>query len=146
MDRERDELERAGLFDEDSDYNGVLGEAVMELLGTFNEQGHSGYSASIVSTLFKRLVDGKTLSPLTGGYDEWVEVSEGLEQNKRCSSVFRENGSAYNIDGRVFEHADGFVGQCAESHTPVTFPYTPQDPEIIVEGSEKAKAFLRVFA
>ena len=41
----RDELQRAGLFDEDSDYGGMLGEGALELVKLFSTQGHSGMSA-----------------------------------------------------------------------------------------------------
>ena len=99
--------------------------SVMELLETFRKQEHSGASASMVSSLFKDLVDGKVLTALTGEDDEWIQVSEGLEQNKRCFQVFRNSEGAYDINGRVFEHSDGWVGTCSESHSPVTFPYTP---------------------
>ena len=34
------ELELAGFFDEDSDYGGAIGEAVMELMEVFAKQGH----------------------------------------------------------------------------------------------------------
>ena len=55
------ELRRVGLFDEDSDYNGMLGEAVMELIRTFAKQGHSGCSAGITADLFNRVVRYKPL-------------------------------------------------------------------------------------
>ena len=45
------ELEKAGLFDKDSDYNGMIGNAVMELIEKFSEQGHSGFFALIVIEL-----------------------------------------------------------------------------------------------
>lgn len=49
------ELTRVGLFDEDSDYAGMLGKAAIELITTFANQGHSGYSAQMVRELFHKL-------------------------------------------------------------------------------------------
>lgn len=42
----KDELTRAGLFDKDSDYDGMLGTAALEIIEVFAKQGHSGMSAS----------------------------------------------------------------------------------------------------
>ena len=57
------ELELAGLFDADSDYGGMIGQSVKELLELFSEQGHSGFSAGLTADLFHRLVRGETLTP-----------------------------------------------------------------------------------
>ena len=35
------ELDKAGLFDKDSDYNVMIGKALMELCDTFINKGHS---------------------------------------------------------------------------------------------------------
>ena len=49
------QLTRVGLFDEDSDYDGMLGKAVLELITVFANQGHSGYSAQMTRELFHKL-------------------------------------------------------------------------------------------
>jgi len=49
------ELQRVGLFDKDSDYDGALGEGVLELITTFANQGHSGMSAEMTRELFYKL-------------------------------------------------------------------------------------------
>jgi len=94
------ELKLAGLFDKDSDYNGMLGDAVMELMKVFSNQGHSGMSASMVSSLFDKLSRFKQLTPLTFKDDEWNEPGENSYQNKRRSSVFKDgkDGKPYFID------------------------------------------------
>lgn len=58
----RRELELAGLFDEDSDYNGLIGDAVLELAQVFSSQGHSGFSAAMVAEIFKRMTEYGTLT------------------------------------------------------------------------------------
>lgn len=49
------ELTKAGLFDKDSDYSGMLGEGVLELITAFANQGHSGFSAGMTLELFTKL-------------------------------------------------------------------------------------------
>lgn len=55
IDHANKELTKAGLFDKDSDYYGMLGEGVLELITTFANQGHSGYSAMSTRELFYKL-------------------------------------------------------------------------------------------
>ncbi len=65
VDHANRELRLAGLFDEDSDYGGMLAEAVVELIGKFSEQGHSGASAHMTRKLFNELSAFNNLTPLT---------------------------------------------------------------------------------
>ncbi len=51
----KEELTRVGLFDKDSDYDGMLGNAVLELITVFAKQGHSGMSAEMTRELFYKL-------------------------------------------------------------------------------------------
>lgn len=55
VDHANKELKRVGLFDKDSDYDGMLGEGVLELISTFAAQGHSGMSAAMTRELFYKL-------------------------------------------------------------------------------------------
>lgn len=126
------ELHAAGLFGEDSDYGGMIGDAVMELVQAFADQGHSGMSASLVIGILAKVLAYEPLSPLTGADDEWIDISEEmggrntLWQNKRCFRVFKNgDGEAYDNEGRVFIDSDGYAYTSRESRVPVTFPYTP---------------------
>ena len=103
------EIELIGMFDKDSDYNGMIGESVMELIKVFSEQGHSGHSAAIVSNIFNKLSRFKPLLPLTGKDEEWCEVTEGTYQNIRNSAVFKEgkDGRPYFIDAYVKRTPNG---------------------------------------
>ncbi len=96
----KDELQRAGLFDEDSDYGGMLGEAALEIIAVFAKQGHSGFSASITTDIVNRLMQFKPLTPLTYELDEWNEVGTGTWQNRRKSTVFSDDGlqTWYDLD------------------------------------------------
>jgi len=100
------ELNEAGLFSKDSDYEGNIGHAVMELIDTFAEQRHSGFSAQMVIKLFTELSNWHTLTPITSNPDEWADVSEmsgrPFWQNKRDSRFFSNNGGEtwYNIEDK----------------------------------------------
>lgn len=120
-----DEMRRAGLFDKDSDYGGMLGDAVLKMVKTFSDEGHSGMSASMAIRIFEKVARFEPLTPLTGEDDEWNEVGEGYFQNRRCSHVFKENGHAYDSEGKIFREPDGYCFTNRDSRVPVTFPYTP---------------------
>ena len=129
----KSELERAGMFKEDSDYGGMMGPAVLKMVELFSAEGHSGMSASLAIALFERVARFEPLTPLTGEPDEWNEVGPGMWQNNRCSYIFKDSpdGQAYNSQGRVFRYPDGgtFVGR--GSRVPITFPWSPSKPLIV---------------
>lgn len=110
------ELKRANFGEEDS--------AVMiDLLQRFLNQWDSGGAVAAVQPVFNRLLAGKPLTPLTGEDEEWVEVDEGVYQNRRCSSVFKdphfhEGKLAYDID-RPGKERDA-----------ITFPYIPEKDRV----------------
>lgn len=90
------ELDKAGLFDADSDYEGATGKAVLELIEVFANQGHSGFSAEMVIGLFSQVARFKALTPLTDDPEEWIDRSEisgtPLWQNKRAPNMFSRDG------------------------------------------------------
>lgn len=102
------ELKLAGLFDEDSDYGGMLGEATMDLIKLFSDQGHSGNSAAIVSNLFNKLSRFETIVPLTLEDGEWNDTGDNY-QNKRNSAVFKDGkyGRPYYIDAYYLKNQKG---------------------------------------
>jgi len=122
----------------------MICKSVLDLLKVFGEEGHSGSSAPYAVDLFKKLALFEPVVPLTGEDWEWVDVSEGMLQNKRCGRVFKEkDGKAYDIDGKVFfewierpleEDEIGYPGvsrykssyTSRESRVYVTFPYAPK--------------------
>ncbi len=122
----KDEMTRAGLFSKDSDYGGMLGDAVMKMIKVFADEGHSGYSASMAINVFERVARFEPLTPLTGAEDEWNEVGDGMFQNRRCSHVFKDASGAYDSTGRVFRRAGGGAYTNRDSRVYVTFPYVPK--------------------
>lgn len=130
----RQELHLAGVDKPDSDYGGMLAEAVQELVETFSKQGHSGFSAGLVVRMFSKVALFEPLTPLTGADEEWSEGGDGVCQNRRCSHVFKEDGQAYDQDGRVFRSPDGVCYTSPDSRITVTFPYTPHTVYVDVPG------------
>lgn len=100
------ELKRAGLFDKDSDYNGQLANATVELIEVFEKQGHSGASGAMTLGLFEKLARFQPLTPLTSNPEEWTDISEAsgepMWQSKRNPSVFSNDGGKtwYDLDGK----------------------------------------------
>lgn len=107
------EMELVGVDEEDQ-------EVMMKILTLFFDKWDSGGSVWIASDMLNRLICGKCLSPLTGKDDEWMEVGEGLLQNKRIYSVFKDNnlGFVYDLD-----HPNGISYQ-------ITFPYYPKEAKV----------------
>ncbi len=120
------ELRLAGLFDDDSDYGGMLGNAVLDMVKLFAKEGHSGFSASMAVSLFSKVARFQPLTPLTGEDDEWNDVGEGTYQNRRCSHVFKDSDrGAYDSNGKVFCEPNGSTYTSGDSLVSVAFPYVP---------------------
>ena len=108
-DHAKKELQLAGLFNKDSDYDGMIGKAVMELCKCFAGQGHSGFSANWVLDLFRRLGKYEPLTPITDSPDQWQDVSEmgggskkKMWQCRRDPKLFSEDGgkSYYDVNDK----------------------------------------------
>ena len=109
------EMKLAGLDTSDSDYGGMLYDAVMKLVKVHAEEGHSGGSHAMTMKIFNQVANFKRLSPLGSTPDEWMQVAENqrpgtedLWQNKRQSSVFSRDGGKtwYDIDNPSENHGD----------------------------------------
>jgi hypothetical protein len=95
------ELRRAGLFSKDSDYEGMIGDAVMKLVRVFAAEGHSGTSGRITLDIFNRVCRFQTLTPITSEPNEWMDVDDPdrkLWQNRRQSSCFSNDGGKTYYD------------------------------------------------
>ena len=144
-------------YDGKDEYNNMAKAAIMELLTTFANQGHSGFSANYVADIFNKLARYETLSPLTGEDNEWKDVTEmsgdrkTLFQNNRDSAVFKDDTGCYYI------HAIIWVGETGDTYTNKkscgyikSFPFTPKtfyvkldnDDNILdIEEYNKAKEY-----
>ena len=77
-------LKQNGLFDKDSDYDGALGEQVMEVWACIVKQGHSGGSASRIFALLQAIYQAydDPLHPIWQAYwqsDEGKHIKAQLE-------------------------------------------------------------------
>jgi len=104
------ELRRAGYFDTDSDYNGMLGPAVMRLIHCHAAERHSGYSSAMVLHLFNLVANHEALTSLTDSPAEWADTAHlgggPLWQNRRQPSCFSRDGGKtwYNVDEKLPVH------------------------------------------
>ena len=96
------ELKLAGLFDKDSDYGGMFGKSVLELVRAFAKQGHSGASAMRTLAIFDKVARFENLMPITSKIDEWMDTGSGLYQCIRNPALFSEDGGKtyYNVEDK----------------------------------------------
>ena len=86
------ELRMCGQIDEDPRF--AL--SILRALDGFLSYGHSGGSAEEAKNMLMKLLDGRSLSPLTSEPEEWIDRTEETGspfwQNKRDSKAFSEDG------------------------------------------------------
>ena len=141
---------------------------ILALCEAFGNSGQSGGSAPIVAgaitAAVKTLLLQKSICPITGIDDEWVNVREMSEdddlmyQNKRCSALFKsKSGKCWYLDAIVKKTQNGscFSGgfwlskddYLAGDKTKIigcaqyvkSFPFTPKTFYIDVIEEEVAK-------
>jgi len=125
----KSELDIIGMKEDDLEIsNRAMREHILRMVEVFSDEGHSGFSASYAAAILEKLLRFQPISPLTGEDSEWNLISEKekLYQNKRCSHVFKSNGKAYDLNGKVFIQENGSAYTSADSRVDVTFPYTPK--------------------
>lgn len=115
--------------------------SIREVCNDFAKEGHSGGSApmaaGVLAQTIRAILGFQILSPLTGGDDEWNDVSEmsqeTLFQNKRDSAVFKnEDGLCSYSTAIVWKGEDdydtftGSVNGIGSSHYIKSFPFMPK--------------------
>lgn len=94
------ELQKAGLFDEDSDYGGKIGIWVRQLLWTFQKQEHSGASAETTATIFHDLVMGKSILQQKAESNIRDKIFRVIIDDTKTPSIkfgISENGNLYRL-------------------------------------------------
>ena len=121
----KSELDR--IKKDDDGLQEMANSAILEIVEKFTEQGHSFFSFHYVLSILDRILRFKPITPLTGEDDEWVEVWSGVYQNKRCSSVFKdEDGVAHDNDAVIVSDNGGITWfHSKRFRKNITFPYTP---------------------
>lgn len=131
----------------DDPMQSLMNQNILDLITEFSKQGHSGFSASYLTNTLNRLMQFKPLTPLTGEDDEWNEVTDGVWQNNRYSSVFKvTNGTAYDNGAFIKTDDDGNTYWSSGGRREyITFPYTPpNEPKVIDETPNKEFSFVDV--
>ena len=120
-------------YDGKDEYNNMAKAAIMELLTTFANQGHSGFSANYIVNLFNKLAKYETLSPLTGNDDEWNDVSDmsgdrkTLFQNNRDGRVFKNDDGAFFTEAIIWTESGESSYTNKDSNRYIkSFPFTPK--------------------
>ena len=118
-------LKQCGEDEEAIKMQKTINKDILDLVKMFANQGHSGFTANYTINILNKLLRQSFVTPLTGEEDEWVEVAEGVYQNKRESAIFKQkdrfDGKAYYLDGKAFSDDGG-----------KTY-YTNNDSRVIVE-------------
>ena len=120
-----------------------MNQQILDIVATFAEQGHTGFTAEYALSILERLLRWKPILPLTGEKSEWgTEASKN--QNNRCYSVFRgENGIATDGDEFIVSDDGGITWYSTNEIplTPITFPYTPpvHPKKIYIEYTEDVR-------
>lgn len=124
------ELKKAGLFDKDSDYGGMIGEAVMKMIKTFEEEDHSGFSELMTLNIFNKLARFKLINPIEQPKQtDYVVVNDERTANKQVlqhkvlSSLFSDNGGKdwHDIDAK-----QTWLDKILKCWHRVKFPYLPK--------------------
>ena len=122
----------------DDEMQAMINHDILEVVKTFSNQGHSGFSASYALNILERLLDYKPIKPLTGEDSEWDAPfdKDGNMQNKRCSSVFKnvKTGDSYDVDALGVSY--GNKDSCWYSiglRFYVDFPYYPRSKPYIID-------------
>lgn len=118
--------ELAMIGEPDDEMQQEMNNGIIKVIEAFSGEGHSGFSAGYAIGKIERLLRFLPLTPLTGEDDEWNQVTDGLYQNKRCSSVFKQDGRTYDIDAEIFTDDGGETYYHKGGHRVyIEFPYSP---------------------
>lgn len=142
----------------DEEYGILCYKAAGELMEVFEKQGHSGCSAGLTAQIFKRLVDGKPLAPITDEDDQWdkirsIDHEHACYQHIRMGSLFKtvlKDGSTaiYDVDrvqvcyeGYTTSFLNSFVNQIVSEQFPIEFPYVGETLKAQCEEVEGKKGY-----
>ena len=146
------EKERAGAPEGEWDYGVACYESALKAFRCLCEDGHSGMSMSLTTSILNALIKGQPLTPIEDTDDVWNEgrrygeTDHTTYQCKRMSSLFKD---VYD-DGRV-EYSDvnrfvafdvnnpgsswhnGHVDKIVGEYFPITMPYIPKTYKVVCE-------------
>ena len=140
----------------DEDYGIMCYNAAEQLLAVFEEQGHSGYSAITVCSIFERLVKGKPLTPIMDEEDQWRKAYSLKKdpvkryQHKRMGSLFKyvaPDGtvSYYDIDRiKAYDRnsvafSTSHINDVVNEYFPIKFPYIGEEIKVRINDFDNIK-------
>jgi len=122
------EAELSRLQNDEYGMQEMMNRHLLKMVQVFSDEDHSGFSANYAINVLNRLLRYLPISVIEDKPEDWIDVSDGLFQHKRCSKIFKDkklfDGQAYNLDGRVFSNDNGeswFTN--GNSKLPIEFPY-----------------------
>lgn len=133
------ELRLAGFCDKDSDYGGMLSQAVLRMVYVFAAEGHSGFSANYTLQLFNEVARFRTLTPISSDPSEWRQVGPNDWQNIRDSRCFSADGGKtwYNYEDCQYVVKDENGATFTTSHVE-----NVEENETIVRGKKCKECML----
>lgn len=118
----------------------AINKDILDLVEMFANQGHGGFTANYTINILTKLLKQSFVTPLTGEDDEWIEVTDGVYQNKREGRIFKQDdrfdGKPYYIDGKAFSDDGGKSWYTnSDSFVTIEFPLKelPKTEYIILE-------------
>lgn len=97
--------------DEERKMQEAINKDILDIVELFANQDHSGFTAEYAIPIINKLLRQSFVTPLTGEDDEWIEVTDGLWQNKREGAIFKQSdrfdGKAFYLDGKTFSDDGG---------------------------------------
>ena len=145
--------ERNGAPEGEWDYGVACYESALKAFKSLLEDGHSGMSMSLTTSILNALIKGQPLTPIEDTYDIWDDGRRypymkdyTTYQCKRMSSLFKDvydDGTIKYNDVNRFVCYDknnpgsswhnGFVDRIAGEYFPITMPYIPKTYKVICE-------------
>jgi hypothetical protein len=112
----------------DSEWNSIIREGayyVEKAADMFHRARHSGFSVYPFADLLNRVILHKPLLPIEDKPELWSKIGvQELYQHKRCSSVFKEDGRIYTVDGYLFcNFGEDVYYSCSQSVKDIELPY-----------------------
>lgn len=97
--------------EEDLEMQKFMCKQVLELLAVLSTHGDSGTTIGYKLDLFNKLVNFKTIAPLTLEDDEFDSRTDDIAQNKRNSSIFKEKDGAISYLYGLVKNRYWYVGE-----------------------------------
>lgn len=100
----RQELQLAGLLDDDADYGPDLADCILKVVQAFSSYGHSGGSAMLVTEAVNRLLRFETLTPIDSRPEHWMKIADELTGGEDLWQSTRDPRYFSNDGGKSWYH------------------------------------------